>query len=94
MYSFVFLNVLPTQILGFLCGSTKIIVVASVAPASIRSFLVKFYLFDCFALLTFRLLPGTDQLVAIFLYDGFYIKYSKVFHSWTLHTQPGLHSSQ
>lgn len=45
-----------TQILSFLYGSTKIVVISSVAPASIPSFLGKFYLFDCFALLTFPLL--------------------------------------
>lgn len=45
-----------TLILCFLCGSTTIVVIASVAPASIRSFLGKFYLFDCFALLTLPLL--------------------------------------
>lgn len=44
-----------TQILSFLCGPT-IVVIASIAPASSHSFLGKFYLLDCFALLTFRLL--------------------------------------
>lgn len=43
-----------TEILTFLCGPTTNVVIASVA--SIHSFLGKFYLFDCFALLTFPLL--------------------------------------